>query len=473
MRRSFRVMILGIIGVLFCAGVVSLYTDSGWSEAESTGQEAAEPERPQGEELVTGDVRIPAGMQGLESEGCVECHSRITPGIIVDWQLSKHSRNDVGCPSCHGEQHTSMTDVANAKIAGPDTCATCHETQVEQFSKGKHALAWAAMKVLPTLHWQPMAMIEGQKGCGGCHRVGLKTEGETRDLVEKGAGFGVSSCDVCHTRHLFSADEARSPQACQTCHMGMDHPQWEMYSSSKHGVRFLLKQTRMLPEDVAAPTCQSCHLRDGSHANRTAWGSMGLRMPLPDDEQWAQDRSTILRGLGILDPAGIPTPRFEAVQSADMLRLDNEDWQVERDKMLKVCNDCHSVNFARGELEKGDQMIREADKLLAEGIRIVAGLYQNGILKKPESYSFAYPDILTFHDAPTVIEQKLFQLFHESRMRTFKGAFHSNPDYTFWYGWSAMQRTLTEIKEKAADMSERKNPKAALSKPVQRIPEKR
>jgi hydroxylamine dehydrogenase len=41
------------------------------------------------------------------------------------------------------------------------------------------------------------------------------------------------------------------------------------------------------------------------------------------------------------------------------------------------------------------------------------------------------------------------------RMRTFQGTFHANPDYALWYGWSEMQRHLTEIKEKAAEMSEK------------------
>lgn len=383
---------------------------------------------------------------------CVECHTRITPGVVMDWQLSKHSRNEVGCSTCHGDRHTSMADVANARPALPETCASCHDTQVDQFKKGKHALAWGAMKAMPTLHWQPMAQIEGLKGCGGCHRVGLKTEGEVQGLIEKGSGFGASSCDVCHTRHVFSVDEAKSPQACRTCHMGPDHPQWEMYSSSKHGVRFLLKQNRMLPEDVAAPTCQSCHLLEGNHANRTAWGYLALRLPNSDDQQWAKDRSTIMQALGILDPAGNPTPRWAVIEASEFLRTTNEDWQEEREKNLKTCNDCHSVNFARAELEKGDQMIREADKVMAEAIRIVVDLYKDNVLKKPDNYTYPFPDLLAMNDAPTVIEQKLFSMFHEYRMRTFQGAFHCNPDYTFWYGWSSLQKSLTEVKERAAEL---------------------
>jgi hypothetical protein len=56
------------------------------------------------------------------------------------------------------------------------------------------------------------------------------------------------------------------------------------------------------------------------------------------------------------------------------------------------------------------------------------------------------------HNAPTVIEQKLFSMFHEYRMRTFQGAFHCSPDYSFWYGWAAMQSCLTEIRERAAEI---------------------
>jgi len=82
-------------------------------------------------------------------------------------------------------------------------------------------------------------------------------------------------------------------------------------------------------------------------------------------------------------------------------------------------------------------------------------LHKDGILKKPLKYVHAYPDLLTFSDAPTVIEQKLFVMFLEHRMRTFQGAFHANPDYTFWYGWSEMQRDLTDIRRLAADMRER------------------
>ncbi|HEX8813949.1 MAG TPA: multiheme c-type cytochrome [Terriglobales bacterium] len=386
------------------------------------------------------------------ASSCVECHSRVTPNIVSDWKLSKHSGLDVTCATCHGDQHQSASDIAKVKIPTPETCAQCHQTQVDQYRHGKHSKAWAAMMAMPTIHWQPMAMIEGQKGCGGCHKVGEKPVDEIAKLRAQGSEFGAAACDSCHTRHTFSVEEAKSPQACETCHMGFDHPQWEMYESSKHGVREDLKQRGILQATASAPTCQTCHMQNGDHGVRTAWGFLAVRLPLPEDKQWAADRATILQALGVLDPSGKPTALVATVQAADLARLTQEDWQKERDKMLATCSQCHSSNFAKEQLQAGDDMIRNADHLMAQAIQIVAGLYKDGVLPQPKNYNYAFPNLLTFHDAPTVIEQKLFVMYLEHRMRTFQGTFHGSPDYALWYGWSEMQRDLTEITELADQM---------------------
>jgi hypothetical protein len=196
-------------------------------------------------------------------------------------------------------------------------------------------------------------------------------------------------------------------------------------------------------------------MQGGNHGVFTAWGFLAVRLPMPEDKQWAADRVTILQALGVLDPEGKPTARLDVVKAANVARLTQEDWQKEREKMIKTCNRCHSVNFAKGELGKGDMMIKDADRLMAGAIRIIADLYKDGILLKPKTYSYAFPDLLTFHDAPTGIEQKLFVMFLEHRMRAFQGTFHANPDYALWYGWSEMQRDFIEIKEMATEMREK------------------
>lgn len=100
----------------------------------------------------------------------------------------------------------------------------------------------------------------------------------------------------------------------------------------------------------------------------------------------------VLQAFGVLDPNGKLTGRLDVVKAANVARLTQDDWRKQRDKMLATCNQCHSANFAKAELAKGDDMIREADHLMAEAIRVVAGLYQDATLPKPKEYAYAFPD---------------------------------------------------------------------------------
>ena len=127
----------------------------------------------------------------------------ITGSAIRDWQLSKHSEKGVACANCHipvKEASPGIMSTASAcedkrvrRRVSPRNCAVCHPGKFEQFSQGKHSVAWGTMISMPTTAMQPHALIEGMKGCGGCHRVGLD-EGK---------------CDSCHTRHRFNPAEAR------------------------------------------------------------------------------------------------------------------------------------------------------------------------------------------------------------------------------------------------------------------------
>jgi len=377
-----------------------------------------------------------------QRSNCILCHEKVTSGIVKEWAGSKMS-DSMDCQDCHGSAHKSAQDAKKAELPTPDHCGSCHATQYKQYADGKHALAWVAMEAMPTTGFQPHPYIEGLKGCGGCHRIGLRDAKSRRDYR-----YGMA-CISCHTRHKFSKAEAQSPQACRMCHMGFDHPQWEMWSSSKHGAIHFAD-----PASGRAPTCQTCHLEDGNHRVMTAWGFLALRLPEPDAE-WMGYRATILKGLQVLDPAGNPTPRLEVVKAGKVARLSAEEWQAERDRMLKTCNRCHSSQFARLNLENADAMIKEADRLMAKGIDLVAGLYQEGIIQ-PQPGKLAYPDVLTFYEAITPIEQKLYVMFLEHRMRTFQGAFHNNPDYVTWYGLAELKKDVVEMTRDAHEMRRQK-----------------
>ena len=150
---------------------------------------------------------------------------------------------------------------------------------------------------------------------------------------------------------------------------------------------------------------------------------------------------------------GEPTGRLEAVKSVDMVRLTQEAWQTERDKMIKRCKQCHAEQYAREQLAMGDSIMQKTDRLLAEAIETVAALYKDGIIKKPDNYAFAYPDFLYFmQTGGSHIDQVLFQMYMKHRMRTYQAFFHVNPDYAYWYGWAMMVKDLDEIRELAKTM---------------------
>lgn len=398
------------------------------------------------------------------SEQCIDCHVRkgISAGAVRDWKMSAHAAKGIGCNECHipakgaperiVAMPTACEDPNVRREVSSRNCKQCHSDKVAEFMKGKHSKAWLAMEAMPTTKDQPDAIMAGEKGCGACHKIG-RDEGQ---------------CDSCHTRHLFSAAEARRPEACGTCHMGFDHPQWEMYSTSKHG---MIYQTEKNDYDFSrkigdwykepfeassktprAPVCVTCHMQDGGHDVSTAWGFLALRLP-EEDEEWMGYRVRILQGLGVLDANGKPTERLGAVKAAQMARLTREEWEAERRKMLNVCSQCHGETWAREELEKIDGLIKEADRLMAEAVDIVEGLYRDGILPRPADYP-AGVDLLRFYEVQSGIEQTLYVMFLEHRMRTFQGGFHSNPDYLHWYGWAEMKRDLVEIREEARRLRE-------------------
>ena len=386
---------------------------------------------------------------------CEECHSKITPGQVKDFNRGIMSET-MSCIDCHGNMHESMDDIVKAQLPTIETCQECHSDQVSQYLSGKHALGAIAMKAMPYTHMQPKAFVEGQKGCGGCHTLGVEDQNARLEEGKKYYRYGMD-CQNCHTRHSFSKKEASEPEACMTCHMGFDHSQWEMYSGAKHGVTYMMNRIIDPANKDRAPKCQTCHMPDGNHRVFSAWGFLAVRLP-EEDKEWMGYRTTILKALGVLDPAGNPTPRLDIVKAGKVARLTKEEFDAERKRFTDVCKKCHSPNFVTENIKNADMMVKEADKLFSEAIEIVAGLYKDHIIEKKEGNA-SYPDLLAFYDVDTKIEQILYEMFMDHRMKTFQGAFHLNADYSTWYGYGKLKRDLIEIKELAQAMRDEKTGK--------------
>ncbi len=367
---------------------------------------------------------------GDEESTCVVCHEKHNPGVVAQWRASKHAtskkKTKPTCKTCHGTEHVGDDDVAKTKMPTAKTCKKCHIKQFKQFGRGKHALAELSVTAIPMFSKQPKSVQK--MGCGSCHNVGKRWEDGS-----------VGRCDACHTRHAFSAAEARRPEACETCHMGEDHSQYEMWRSSKHGVIHHLD-----PKSGRAPVCQDCHMQKGDHAVMTGWGFLGLRLPVPD-ETWQADIMTIVKAIGPWgrDEKGMEA-RVGAIKALKLARLDEETFQKARTKMIAACAKCHSSRFGKEHLELADEIIKETTHLMARAVRVVEKLYTDGILPLTEDGP-KHPDLLLFYESPTEIEQELYKMFLFHRQKAFQGAIHANPDYMHWYGWAPMKSSFQKI----------------------------
>lgn len=66
-----------------------------------------------------------------EHSKCIECHKKITPGIVSKFKEGKKVKAGLACSTCHGSEHVTDADFANARIPTPDICAKCHEDKVK------------------------------------------------------------------------------------------------------------------------------------------------------------------------------------------------------------------------------------------------------------------------------------------------------------------------------------------------------
>ncbi len=359
----------------------------------------------------------------VDNKICIDCHLKINPKIISTWHESRMALAGVTCIDCHGSDHYKDDDAFRISMIVGEICERCHAEELKQFQAGKHARAWTSVYTLPEFEALPPELVEGEMGCGGCHAIG-RWDGQ---------------CDSCHTRHTFSQEEARQPTACLPCHGGINHPQWEIWQTSKHGVVVTAS------EGARGPTCQTCHMPKGNHGVTTAWSLLALRASGKDPE-WAGFRKTILRWLGFIDAAGRPTEGLDQLKARGVVLLSHDEWQERRDRMVDICSACHSRLFVLEKMGEVDSIIKKADHLMAEAIDLVQSLYEGGTLPIPKEKPPCCPDLLGFHEAPNPLEEQLMTMFLKYRLIMLHGAFHNNPDYVTNYGWIRLKEGYEEIK---------------------------
>lgn len=361
---------------------------------------------------------IPAGTD------CISCHRQTTKAAVTQWEESAHAKARVGCADCHGTDHAAL-EKGDRRVA-TTTCGTCHPTAYKTHIASRHGMGlhsgWGCTRnlvnrdsrecafchanessaILSTVHcarFLKQSSEMGEIGCNRCHQV-------------------ESSCASCHTAHITDLKVVRDPNVCATCHQGPDHPQWEMWQTSRHGTLYSSRGA------TNGPTCQTCHLYGGSH--------------------------DVSRGITM--SSGMAPYGIEAAVKA-------------RTEMLQVCSSCHAPAVARRELERNDKVHRQSLKLVKEAEEIVATLADQKLLdpmpqdRPPHplsGYNLVLDSQLLYEDT-SHIERLLFKMKKYDLAKTVKGAYHQNPAYTHWLGNAELKMDLVDIRSEAGRLRERKN----------------
>lgn len=364
-----------------------------------------------------------------EGAACLSCHGKDTPLIVRVWSESAHAKNGVTCEQCHeGDYGIGHLTGEDRNIVGAHVCARCHRDAAKEHYSGKHGIGFRAGRACTRSMKKTPEILAG---CSDCHEQGsriVRQEVECARFLAQSPEMqrrGCLSChnvenrcDSCHSSHSTDRSLVRDPAVCATCHMGPDHPQYEMWMTSRHGILFNLKGRDY------APDCAACHMPGGDHNVST-----GITMGLAGQEYPVDVR------------------------------------EAERAKMLAHCTRCHTESFALQNLDDADAVQRQAKAIVDEARSIIKELEKDGLLapspasRPPHPLSGNKLDIgpQMLYENLSGVEVAFFRMKKFYYVMAYKGVFHQNPDYAHWYGNAPLKLALSEIKSGAALLRELKN----------------
>lgn len=367
------------------------------------------------------------------SNACVACHRKTTPGIIEQYSRSSMAAANVTCQNCHEVEADYTGGIAHHGsyvLTVPTTakCATCHQNEVAQFNASRHSLpAYVAMwgaedlseehlaiyKSIPEGSFNPDRMRnalfekEGRAitkfACSGCHDIGAPA-----------ADGSIGQCQECHLRHEFSLEQARKPETCNHCHIGPDHPQYEIYIESFHGIAYLTggddwnwdaEPGTLTVADFPAPTCATCHI--------SGFGGASTTHDVGDRLTWY-----------LFAPQSQRRPA----------------WQDNQVRMQTVCSECHSAAYIDEFYVDADALTEEINRRVQLSNETIAPARQAGLLTDEP------------FDQP--IDFVHFDLWHHWGRTAKFGAWMGGPDYVQWHGAYEILRDQAELEEMVRELLE-------------------
>ncbi len=406
---AWRLLIIGGVAIVIMAVIILIMLASG--------TDVAGPEE-----------RV--NVLAASSNACVSCHRNATPGIVEQYGHSTMAVANVACEECHevAAEYPGAREHEGTWVLGTPTtamCAQCHPAEVSEYYASRHALpAYVAMAGTEPLSTELLAQyaaipeggfapdkernaifaLEGPAmtrfTCEGCHNIGMPA-----------ADGSVGECQQCHLRHEFSLEQVRKPETCNACHIGPDHPQWEIYEESPHGISYHVSGDEWhwdveagtaTVADFPAPTCANCHM--------SGFGASGTTHDVGERLTWF-----LFASLSELRP------------SADSNRV----------RMQTVCLECHNNLFIDEFYTAADAATERVNEWVLESREIIQPLVDNRLLT-PEPF-----------DEP--IDFTFFNLWHHWGRTAKFGAWMQGPDYSQWHGAYEVLHDLAELRETVAD----------------------
>jgi len=368
----------------------------------------------------------PADALADSQDACVTCHRAETPGIVQQYGYSTMAAAEVSCRDCH-EVHVAYPGAVEHEgtliLGAPTTamCEECHQQEVAQYYQSRHGLpAYVAVagardlspelllqyESIPEGLYQPdlsrnaIAELEGPDlipfTCFGCHDIG-----------QPAVDGSVGQCQSCHLRHTFSLEQARKPETCNACHIGPDHPQYEIYEESPHGIAYHTlgeswhweaEAGTLDTADFPAATCALCHM--------SGFGTQATTHDVGDRLAWY-----------LFAPVSTRRP----------------DWDSNQQAMQGVCAECHNQQFLNDFYTAADKATERVNEWVLESQAILAPAQSAGMLTEAP---FDQPIDFTY-----------FDLWHHWGRTTKFGTWMQGPDYAQWHGAYEVLHDLAELQE--------------------------
>ena len=411
-----RVLLMGLIAVAVVGGLALVALTVGSARKFASLEEQR--------------VNVLAG----STDTCVTCHVNATPGIVEQYGHSTMAAAKVGCRDCHqvaADYPGAKPHMGTHVLGEPTTamCQRCHGQQVAQFLQSRHALpSYVAYAGTPALNEAHLAQYRGipeatdkpnrqrnalfalegpeitRFACRACHDVG-----------KPAADGSVGQCSKCHLRHEFSLEQVRKPETCNACHIGPDHPQWEIYQESAHGIAYATgghrwnwdaKPGTLTVKDFPAPTCATCHF--------SGFGASATTHDVGDRLTWY-----------LFAPISGRRPA----------------WQDNRTRMQNVCRSCHNENFIADFYQAADKATVRVNAWVKESDALIAPLKEQGLLT----------------DAPfdEPIDFTHFNLWHHWGRTAKFGVWMQGPDYTQWHGAYEILHEMARLRKMVREKLER------------------